>query len=206
MEDVVYTIGHSNHAPESFGSLLRLHGITALGDVRSRPYSRFNPHFNREELAQSLRDRGISYVFLGNELGARSEDPNCYDSGRVQFARLADTEQFQRGLERVRNGMHDFRLVLMCAEKEPLECHRTILVARHLAASGVRVQHILEDGRLESHGEALNRLLRMLKWTDHDMFRTRDQVLEDAYFSQEERIAFEGEGAIREGTFARDAG
>lgn len=198
MEESVFTIGHSTHSLDAFVALLHFHGITALCDVRSQPYSRFNPQFDREELAKSLRECGISYVFLGNELGARSEDPTCYEGGRVRFGRLAETPEFQRGLERVRNGMEDFRLALMCAEKEPLECHRGILVARHLAAQGVAVQHIHADGTLESHERAMQRLLQMLKWPDRDMFRTQEEILADAYFAQEKRIAYDAAEGFKE--------
>lgn len=196
MQEAVFTIGHSTHPQERFIALLHQHGITALCDVRSKPYSRVNPQFNREELRQSLRACGIVYVFLGKELGARSEDPACYVQGRVQYDRLAHTELFRYGLERVQEGMKKYRLALMCAEKEPLECHRTILVARHLAALGLDVRHIHADGRLESHADALSRLARMLNLPEHDMFRSREELLEDAYRRQEERIAYESSPAV----------
>ena len=134
MCEVVFTIGHSTHPPERFLALLRQHGITALCDVRSRPYSRLNGQFNRENLQESLRESGITYVFLGKELGARSEDASCYVRGKVQYDHLARTELFKKGLDRVRQGMKDYRIALMCAEKDPLVCHRAILVARHLDA------------------------------------------------------------------------
>src|SRR6266446_5531061 len=130
MVDTVYTIGHSTHTIEKLIALLKDHGITALCDVRSQPYSRMNPQFNREPLKQALRDSGILYVFLGAELGARSEDKSCYRNGQVQYDLLARTDLFKRGIERVKDGAHRYRLALMCAEKEPLDCHRTILVSR----------------------------------------------------------------------------
>ena len=132
MNETVFTIGHSTHPQERFVSLLCQHGITALCDVRSTPYSRVNPQFNREGLRESLRACGITYVFLGKELGARSADPTCYEYGKVKYDRLAVTDLFRQGLDRVREGTRTYRVALMCAEKEPLECHRTILVARHL--------------------------------------------------------------------------
>jgi len=191
MQETVFTIGHSTHPQERFIELLLRHGITALCDVRSKPYSRINPQFNREQLKKPLHQRGIKYVFLGKELGARSEDPTCYEHGKVQYDRLAHTELFRRGLERVKKGMKDYRLALMCAEKEPLECHRTILVARHLTGLGVDVQHIHADGRLESHADSLSRLARMLNLREDDMFRSREQLWADAYRLQEARIAYD---------------
>jgi uncharacterized protein (DUF488 family) len=192
MPATVFTIGHSTHPQERFIALLRQHGITALCDVRSKPYSRMNPQFNREELEESLLAHGIAYRFLGKELGARSDDPVCYEHGKVQYDRLAETELFKRGLKRVPRGMEDgHRIALMCAEKEPLECHRTILVARHLAALGVAVAHIHADGRLESHDAALSRLARTVNVPEQDMFHSRDELLATAYRRQEERIAYE---------------
>jgi len=191
MHETVFTIGHSTHSREGFIALLRQYGITALCDVRSKPYSRINPQFNREELEKALLDCGISYRFLGEELGARSDDPACYRDGRVQYDRLAETQLFKRGLRRVRNGMKNYRLALMCAEKEPLECHRAILVARHLVALDIDVRHIHADGSLESHEAALERLSRQLNLPEDDLFRSHADVLADAYRLQENRIAFD---------------
>jgi uncharacterized protein (DUF488 family) len=186
----VFTIGHSTHPSERFLELLRQHGVTAVADVRSTPYSRFNPHFNSGRMKSWLPAAGIAYVFLGKELGARSEDPSCYEQGKVQYERLAATELFRRGLERVREGSQSYTLALMCAEKEPLECHRTILVARQVAAIGFDVQHIHADGRLESHAAAMTRLVRMLDLPEGDMFRSPDEILADAYRLHGERIAY----------------
>jgi uncharacterized protein (DUF488 family) len=192
MQNTVFTIGHSTHPQEHFIGLLRQHRITALCDVRSKPYSRMNPQFNREELKEALLAQGIEYRFLGKELGARSDDPNCYENGKVQYDRLAETELFKYGLKRVLRGMREeFRIALMCAEKEPLECHRTILVARHLVALGVTIEHILADGSLENHDAALTRLARMINLREPDLVHSREQLLADAYRKQAERIAYE---------------
>src|SRR6185503_20999401 len=97
------------------------------------------------------RDAGIAYIYLGKELGARTDDRSCYENGRVQYARLARTDLFRSGIERVRTGARTHSVALMCAEKEPLECHRTLLVTRALEREGEVVSHIHADGRLESH-------------------------------------------------------
>ena len=116
------TVGHSNHPIERFLGLLQSHGIAAVADVRSTPYSRFNPQFRREKLQTALAAAGIQYVFLGEELGARSQDPACYDAdGRVSYARLAQTDLFRKGIARLKAGMADHRISLMCAEREPLK-------------------------------------------------------------------------------------
>jgi len=190
MQPTVFTIGHSTHTLERFMALLELHHITAVADVRSKPYSPRNPQFDREGFKKQLLEAGITYVFLGKELGARCEVPSCYEHGRVQYSRLAVTELFRQGLDRVQEGMKKYRLALMCAEKEPLECHRTILVARHLAGRGIAVQHILADGRLENQADLLDRLMRQLGLPESDLFRSHEDVISDAYRIQESRIAY----------------
>ena len=168
---MIYTVGHSNHPIERFIGLLQAHGITALADVRSTPYSRFNPQFRREKLQAALAAVGIQYVFLGEELGARSNDPAVYDAdGRVSYALLAKTDLFRRGIARLKTGMADHRISIMCAEREPLDCHRTILVSRELAREGVPVTHILADGSLETHDHAMERLIASMKLSEADLF------------------------------------
>lgn len=192
---VVYTVGHSNHAEETFVQLLQDHGITAIADVRSSPYSRFAPQFNREALIRTLRSAGIAYVFLGTELGARSDDDSCYEGGKVQYDRLAKTDLFNRGLDRVMEGSRTYRVALMCAEKDPLDCHRTILVARHLVDRGVKVMHLLAGGDVETHEDAMRRLLQMLSLPEQDMFRSRDEVVADAYLIRGQAIAYARDAA-----------
>jgi uncharacterized protein (DUF488 family) len=194
----IYTIGHSTQPVERFIGLLRQHGITAVADVRSSPYSRVNPQFNREPLRAALRDGGISYVFLGEELGARSKDPSCYRDGKVDYELLARTALFQSGLERVRKGACTHRIALMCAEKEPLDCHRTILVSRKLVEHGLAVGHILADGRVESHEESMSRLMQMVRVGENDLFRPHDESLLEAYRKRAGEIAYQAEDEHRQ--------
>ena len=184
----VLTIGHSNHPLEVFLGLLARHRVTALADVRSAPYSRFNPHFNREPLAATLETRGIRYVYLGRELGGRSDHRSCYENGRIRYDRLARTDRFREGLGRVMHGVARHRIALMCAEKEPLDCHRTLLVGRALDSRGVKVEHILADGRLEPHADTMDRLLAGFdrRQTESDMFR--EEFIEEAISRRTKRV------------------
>ena len=186
----ILTVGHSNHTLEEFLALLQQHGVTALADVRSAPYSRFAPQFNRDTLERSLSAIGIRYVYLGRELGARSDDPACYENGRVQYERLAQTDAFHRGIERIVRGASEYRIALMCAEKDPLNCHRCILVARALDGIGVEVQHILPEGHLEPHHSAMERLLQVVGLPHEDLFRSTEELIQLALARQEERIAY----------------
>ena len=158
--------------------------------VRSNRFSRFNPQFNRNVLKRHLKKHGIRYVFLGRELGARSIDPSCYKDGRVQYKRLATTALFQEGIDRVLRGLKDFRVALMCAEKEPLDCHRTILVSDVLSKRGVTVNHILATGEIEPHEQTMTRLLDLFGLPHQDLFRSHAELLEEARALQETRIAY----------------
>ncbi len=188
---MIYTIGHSVHPIEVFIRLLEQHGITALADVRSHPYSRYFPQYSQQELKSSLAQEGIAYVFLGEELGARSKNPSCYRQGKVQYELLAKDPLFLKGLERVRTGMERFRIALMCAEKDPLDCHRAVLVARQLCGLGVQVQHIHADGHLETQAEMEDRMLKLLKISDIDMFDSREKILRRAYHIRGEQLAYQ---------------
>jgi uncharacterized protein (DUF488 family) len=137
-----------------------------------------------------LEQAGIKYVFLGRELGGRTDDSQCYEGGKIRYDRLASTAAFRSGLQRVRDGSERFRLALMCAERDPLDCHRAILIAKHLTAEGLKINHIHGDGRLEEHGELIARLIAMLKMSQMDMFQSPEDVAENAYKQQEARIAF----------------
>jgi uncharacterized protein (DUF488 family) len=190
MTQIVFTIGHSTHSSAKLIELLRRNEITAVADVRSQPYSRMNPQFNRETFQSALKAAGTAYVFLGRELGARSEDRSCYVDGKVQYDRLAKTALFQEGLTRVKQGAARYRIALLCAEKDPLTCHRTILVVRHLTARGLQAAHIREDGRLEPHEAALDRLLKEVGVRGDDFFKPRQELVDEAYAKRGNEIAY----------------
>jgi uncharacterized protein (DUF488 family) len=188
----IFTIGHSNTGVETCIALLQRHDVTAVADVRSHPYSRYLPHFSRPALQAALRAEGIAYVFLGRELGARPEDPACYVDGRAPYDRIAATPLFAAGLERLRRGMREARIALLCAEKDPLTCHRAILVCRHLRRPGLAIEHILADGSLESQHALEQRLLLAhgLQQTSFLDPRSPREAIEEAYDRQGARIAY----------------
>lgn len=186
----ILTVGHSNHSLERVIELLEMNSATSVADVRSVPYSRLHPDFNRESLQRALDVHGVRYVFLGRELGARSDDPSCYEDGRVRYRKLAQTELFREGVARVMSEAKCDRIALLCAEKEPLACHRSLLVARELESLGASILHIQSDGSLEPHTDSLSRLLAMLQMPESDLFRTREQLIDEAYARQEQRVAY----------------
>ena len=156
----IFTIGHSNHSIEAFISLLKQHEITVVADVRSHPFSRYLPHFNKPELDTELSKAGIKYLFLGRELGARPEDSGCYDlSGKALYERIAATPLFSEGIQHLKEESQTEKITLLCAEKDPITCHRTILVCEKLRGFELQINHILADGSLESQEELEERLL-----------------------------------------------
>lgn len=188
---VLFTIGHSNHDWPTFLALLQRHGVTAVADVRSQPVARL-PQFNHKELEIELKHADVEYVFLGRELGARREEPECYDEGCAVYERVAELPMFRTGLERVLKGLQRHRIALMCAEQEPTDCHRTVLVCRRLRHEPIEIQHILADGQLEAHLATERRLIRMtgVGRTLFEPDLTDDEILDRAYLKRGREIAF----------------
>jgi uncharacterized protein (DUF488 family) len=190
MTEFLYTVGHSNHSTDKLIELLTSNDVTAVADVRSTPYSRYAPQFNREMLCGELRRARLAYVFMGHQLGGRSTDRSCYVDGRLDYSLVAKSKSFLHGLARLTAGMSKHRIALLCAERDPLMCHRAILVCRHLDLLGVRARHILGDGGVEDHRDAILRLLIELGMSNIDLFRNGDQQIADAYERRGTEIAY----------------
>lgn len=193
MPITVYTIGHSNHPIDVFLDLLHCNRIQVLADVRSSPYSRWQPQFNQSDLRASLLGAGLRYEPFCDELGARTSDRSCYDQGRVVYARLANSVPFQKGIARLRDLALAQRVAIVCAEREPLECHRTILIGRALESEGDKVVSILGDGSTEEWTQLVSRLLRRRKLNASSLFESEDEIIERAFLAQEEEIAYRSE-------------
>jgi len=191
--NILYTIGHSNHKIENFLNMLKSHGINCIVDVRSTPYSHYNTQFNREFLANELRNANIEYIYLGNQLGARTGDPNCYTGNSANFEYIAKTEQFHIGLKHLTDISSKYRAALMCAEKDPIECHRFILVCRNLKNSGFHIKHILSDGSIEDNIDTEHRLAKMLTIEPNLFEPTKKQaeIIDQAYQKQANNIAYD---------------
>lgn len=156
----LYTIGHSTLTVDDFLRLLKENYIQVLVDVRSQPYSRFNPQFNRESLKHAMAYAGIEYIFAGEHLGGRPSDPTCYKDGvvpdsKANYLKLVDyvevmkREWYQRGIERLLQIASERLTVIMCSEDDPMQCHRHHLIAQTLLKRGDTVWHIRSDGRVE---------------------------------------------------------
>ncbi len=189
MVNTLFTIGYTSFELQAFVAALQKHCIEALADVRSSPYSSRQPEYNREHLRKALKEVGIAYVFLGDLIGARVDDPAAYKDGVADYKHIARTQAFQEGAERVCKGLTRYRVALMCAEKDPITCHRTILICRNIA-SQCDIQHVLSDGSLEPHAQAELRLMQLFGLDQPDLFgRSQAQRLAEAYDRQGKKIA-----------------
>jgi hypothetical protein len=186
---VIFTIGYTVGTQAQYFDFLATHHITGICDVRSVPYSRHRPEFSRDAIGQEAACRNIAYIFMGKALGGRPAEADKYVNGRISFRRIARSAGFQQGLERLRRGLgQGYRLVLMCAEKDPINCHRAILICRHLRSADLDLQHIMAGGALENHRDTEHRLMH-IHGIQPELFATEAQLIERAYDLQEEKIA-----------------
>lgn len=147
---MMFTIGHSRHTAEQFVTLLRMHSIEQLVDVRSQPQSKWAPHFDKAALERSLGSHGVTYVFMGHQLGGRPDSREFYRAdGSVDYARRAEAPDFVAAVSRLVSLAQCRRTVILCAEEDPTRCHRRLLVTPALVRAGISVAHVRGDGRLE---------------------------------------------------------
>jgi uncharacterized protein (DUF488 family) len=155
----IFTIGHSNQTMEGFLRLLSSNRIQVLVDVRTSPYSRYSPHFSKDNLKLELKDQGIGYRFAGDYLGGRPDDPDLYKNGvipdghadylnLVDYPAVATTTRYREGIDKLLILAEDNRVAIMCSEGDPQQCHRHHLIAQTLIDADVEVVHIHRDGKL----------------------------------------------------------
>lgn len=183
------TIGHSNIAADRFIGLLCGAGADAIADLRSTPSSRRFPWFSGKNLAARLQQEGMGYLAFGDALGGRPRDETLYCDGVADYEAMAKRPEFRAGLDRLLDAASRCRVCLMCAEREPLDCHRCLLVARALAERGVAVGHVLHDGAIEPHDATERRLLTLCGAGD-DLFAGQGERLAAAYRRRARAVAY----------------
>ncbi len=188
----LYTIGYASFSEKNFIETLNKYSIGAVVDVRSTPYSKRFELYDANKLQTTLKKNGIYYVFLGNGLGARPTDYTLYTDNRVDFKKVSNSNAFIDGCSRIIFGLEKFNICLLCAEKDPLTCHRTILVTKHfkILHPDVSIYHILANSNLETHQELESRLLSSYKLDSYDLLKTPEMQLNDAYNKKEIEIAY----------------
>lgn len=187
---IAFSVGHSTHSYERFLEFLRNAGVTAIADVRSSPFSRHFPHFNRDTLKHRLPSDGLAYSFLGKELGGRPPRRDFYRDGIADYERMAQAPEFDEGIIRVMKGAEKYTIALMCSEHDPLDCHRCLLVSRALAARGVEMKHILATGSIVTHSDIENRLLQSEGRDGEDFFLSPSERLAEAYRKRARKVAY----------------
>jgi uncharacterized protein (DUF488 family) len=157
----VYTIGYGSRSIDEFIATLQRYAIEYLVDVRSAPYSRFKPEYSQDALESTLRAHGVRYLFLGDVLGGRPADPACYTDGKADYAKMQAQPSYVAGVARVHEAFRQQRrVVLMCSEGKPVQCHRSKLIGASLVALNVEVAHIDEEGNLVTQEEVVAELTR----------------------------------------------
>lgn len=193
-----FTIGHSNHSIEYFIDLLSKHNVNCVVDVRSSPYSKHNPQFNKENLKQNLEKMSFTYLYMGDLLGGRYTTPELlYPDGKVDFSKVIKTKQFCDGIQRIITGMEKgYTIAIMCSEKNPLNCHRFGLISYELTKRGISVKHILENTEIVLHDELEKQILNEYKKDSQqeDLFNTSAEdnvpLLEKAYELRNKKITY----------------
>ena len=201
----VLTIGHSTLPLGAFLTMLEEAGVTAVADVRSSPFSRRMPHFSRNEIRASLKERGIKYVFLGKELGGRPRASSLYCDGVADYEKMAMEPDFLEGIDRVISGAKEHTVAIMCSEHNPLDCHRCLLVGRALSERHIPIGHILNNGKVVEQRDIEEKLLALSGNTTDDMFASRDDRLANAYRLRAKNVAYrETRSEMAESTVTQD--
>lgn len=158
---MIYSIGHGNKTFDQLLTELKCFGIKFLIDVRTKPYSQYSPHFNRETLATALETSKIKYVYLGEYLGGLPADQSCYSDGKVDYEKVSEKPFFQEGLKRLGTA-HSKKLnvAIMCSESKPEDCHRSKLIGQELRKNDIPIIHILGVERTIDQDELLQELTK----------------------------------------------
>lgn len=155
----IFTIGYGDRSIDEFIDVLRQHNLDYLIDVRSAPYSRFKPEFSKDALERALRQQGIRYVFMGDTLGGRPNDPDCFVDGKVDYELVKNKHFYQTGIGRLQTAFdRQLRVVLMCSEGKPEQCHRSKLISATLENLSIPVVHIDENDQEQSQETIILRL------------------------------------------------
>ncbi len=193
----LYTVGHSTYPVEHFLELLRKFNVQYIIDVRSTPYSRFASQYNSDALSAVLKKNGIEYFHMGKFFGARQEDKQYYPNNYLDFEMFRQSDLFKKGMLNIENGLEKYNIALMCTEKNPIDCHRAIMVARGFELDGIDVKHILHDGSEISQYQLNQQLLDMffpdrnqLSLFDIGHEKTDEEYLTEAYRIRNKEIGY----------------
>ena len=199
-----FTIGYSNYKTQKLLTLLKLHTIQYILDVRSVPYSQRNPQYNRENIKLSLEENNIHYIFIGNLLGARYDNPDLYFFNKqvVDFKKIRKLDSFKQGIKSVMNYLEQkHNIALMCSEKDPFNCHRFVLISYSLVKQGISVKHILDNGDILLNDSLEERLISKYKinYKQQTFFKknkTKKEAIEKGYLLRNIDIGYSNDKVI----------
>lgn len=198
MEKTLFSIGHSQHEISYFVNMLKTHDINYVLDVRSVPYSKYAINYNREHIKKILNEHDIEYAFMGDFFGARPKNLSLYQpNGYLNFERVENSQAFKIGFQNVKKGIDQgYRIAFMCTEKDPIDCHRAILVSYAFYKSGYSINHIMSDNTIQTQEDINKRLLDMhfpdrnqLSFFETDHV-SDEQYLKEAYRKQNQKIGY----------------
>ncbi|MCI5739678.1 MAG: DUF488 domain-containing protein [Ruminococcus sp.] len=197
MVNTVYTIGYSGFSIDDFVATLKSRNVSLVVDVRSSPFSKYFPEYNKDALEICLKTQGIYYRNYANEFGARQSDQKYYcKAGYLDFEVFSKSAPFLQGIKKLCNSMEqNYTFALMCAEKDPICCHRAILVARAFFERGYNVVHLLTNGNTITQKEINTRLIEKYypnrdQMTFFDTPQDDDMLLKAAYRKQNAEIGY----------------
>lgn len=198
----LYTIGHSNNTTEKFLSLLRENGIDCVVDVRSTPYSEFHSQFNKPNIQNLFTQNKIKYIHMPEEFGARIENPKLYTNGYVDFSKVRKGEAFKKGVSRVQDGIDKgYTIALLCCERQPIDCHRNILVAKAFYDLGYEILNIVDSNIVITQKEVEQMLLDLYFKNRNQLSlleetKPETELINEAYQLRSKAIAYETERVV----------
>lgn len=165
MEKTCYTLGHSNRRLDDFFRLLSAYKINCIVDVRSVPYSKYEAAavYNRDNIKNILNRQGIYYIYMGKELGARNEE--CIDeNGEISYEAMRKNHSYKMGIERLIDGIDKgYNIAVMCVEKNPVNCHRGILIGYDLQKRNIHVKHLLDENSVKDQKDIEEEIMDMYR-------------------------------------------
>ena len=173
--NTLFTIGYGNLEIKNFIEIVKKNNIEIICDIRSQPYSSYSPAYSQEPLKKVIKENSIKYIFMGDSLGGRSEDMDCYENNRINYEILSQKKTFQDGLDRLLEGLNKYKIAIMCSEKDPEKCHRTLLVARYIKNKHSNIVHIHHNDSLEKHSEFEKRIINLNNKQQQTLLNLEDE-------------------------------
>jgi len=194
---MLYTIGHSNHQIDFFLYLLKKYNIQYVIDVRTSPFCKYTKQYDRWNIEKTLKENNIIYCFMGEFFGAKRKEKELYTAeGYLDFEKTTESEKFLLGFNNILKGLQDdYNVALMCSEKDPKDCHRSIMISKKFLEAGFEANHILPDGKIKTQKELEKELVNEFysgrkQLNLFTMNMTEEDYIRESYKKQNEKIGY----------------